>query len=145
MYYVEVPLLEALVTTASALGDKGFYLSLLIDTGRQEPRHWYIPFGDLTAYRKLPSFWVENVIFSPNAIWGLIAAPEDFGILGGKPEFMQGIRDLLPNVNEQVNEFLIRRQLDKNLNIRIDWVSRVLQHVYGKEGADFYIKKYGLP
>ena len=144
MYELEQPLLDAVVHAASDNGDKGFFVSLLIDIGASEPHHWYVPFEDIGAYPRIFSLGVENVVFSPSSNWGLIASPEDFAIIGGKPEFMKRLRELAPFVDGQVEEFLLRRQLEAQKHFRIDWVPTILKHVYGEKKSDIYLQTHGL-
>jgi len=72
---------------------------------------------------------------------------EHHGILGGSPEFIEKIHEVVPDLYEQVNLFLDRFQYFKayGLNPKLGWLPGLLTHVYGQETAERMLQETGLP
>lgn len=155
-YQIESPLLEAIVDAASSIGDSGFYFSTLWrpkDEVTEEAYHWYIPFEEISTYVTGDdeglgrSLILENVLYSPQGKWGVMMSHEHHGLLGGSQEFMEKVRQLVPNLDLQVFSFLKHWQYWKNEpgSIKADWMSGLLTHIYGEELAQIMLKVASLP
>jgi hypothetical protein len=144
LYELKSPTLESVVQAASAVGDKGFYVSLQFDIGPSWDQHWYVPFGDLNSYKHIFKLRVENFIFSPNAKWGVITSEEDFAIIGGANEFMTIFRENIPDLKNQLHEFLLRRQYEAQRNYKVGWVPSVLKYLFGEDKAKYYLNLYEI-
>jgi len=141
-------ILEIIVQTASKLGDKGFYLSVLVREDVENLRnfnHWWVPFDEVSLYlsNALDIFnfanHFENVIYSPRGQWGLMWSFENFGLLVGVNEFINKACQYLPGIEKQVDDFLKYTNECKkkwgDQNINIDWLPGLLEQMYGSETA----------
>ncbi|EAZ92768.1 hypothetical protein [Crocosphaera chwakensis] len=93
------------------------------------------------------AFNAENVLYSPSGKWGLMTSHEYYGLLGGTHEFMDKIRRIIPNLDEQVYGFLKLWQQHKanNIGAKTDWLSGLLTQIYDKETALKILRKVDLP
>jgi hypothetical protein len=138
-YEMEPPLRDAIIDTAAARGEEAFYYSILgyhsSETAMPIYQTWYVPFTDLVSYhaRVEP---VENVIYSPSGLWGIMSSHESHGLLGGTADFIEAIRQRVPDLDQQVVAFIERwnnYKVDYNANIQ--WLPHLLTHVYGEAEA----------
>lgn len=121
-YYFELQqsLIDALIQAASSLGDTGCYLSLMSRIDDEPHIDGYIPFSEFsTAYVGTEDteplilscypfvFLTENALYSPQGKWGIMLDNEGLGVIGGSPEFMTEISQVVPDLDEQVYRFLI--------------------------------------
>jgi len=154
-YHIEPPLLDAVITAASALGDRGCYLTLL---GRapelrpEVPCHWYIPFSKISAYREGDEVFgyaliLQNVLYSPQGKWGLMMLTDGLGVLGSCSEFIEALRSQLPDLERQVYGFLEDYQSLKasGLEGMSDKLSALLKQIYGSDTATKMLREYDLP
>ncbi len=156
---IEPPLLDGLIAAASSIGDKGCYLTQLWQS-KGHVNHCYIPIQELLGndgyfceHEKLVeaginmNYIAEYVMYLERGLWGVMVSHEHHGILGGSPEFIEKIHELVPDLYEQVNLFLDRFQYFKayGLNPKLGWLPGLLTHVYGQETASRMLQETGLP
>jgi len=156
-YVVKPPLIDAVVTAASRIGDTGCYFTVLWrwsanEEVTEEPNHWYIPFSEFSAYREGSdefgfAFLRENVLYSPQGKWGIMTSHEYYGLLGGTQEFMEEVRQLIPDLDEQVDGFLENWQHHKahSRSAKTDWLPGLLTQIYGHATAEKMLQEAGLP
>lgn len=156
--YPELLLIDGLVAAASSVGDTGCYLTQLWRS-TDKPNDCYIPLLELREayYSNPPSsnkhidriieLFPEYVLYSAQGKWGLMASHERFGVLGGLPEFMEAVRQIVPNLDCQVYNFLENYQLSKaaGMHLTLDWLPGLLTHVYGQEAAEKMLQETELP
>lgn len=157
-FEITEPLVNAVMVAASNLGDTGFYLALAGErTGYESISHVYINFSELSSlyidknhkdYETIENFFLlENFVYSPQGLWGILLSHESFGLLGGVPEFIKTIERLVPNINRQVYDFINYFSSLKSRHpniIQIDWLPGLLTHVYGQETAEILLKEAEL-
>ncbi|MBD2092132.1 hypothetical protein H6F67_19980 [Microcoleus sp. FACHB-1515] len=165
-YSIEPPLTEAIVAAAASLGEKNCYFSILWrwqdpqQTKAIEPSHWQISLtefhaayvGDenclpLIASRQSSFNLLEGAIYSGRGTWGIMVTHESFGLLGGTSEFMQAVRSFMPNIDQQVLDFLsyikeCKQGYGKDGSFA--WVRSLLTHVYGAENVNLLLLNSGL-
>jgi len=154
--YLETPLLDALIAGASILGDTGCYLTQTW-RNKNEVGHCYIPLSELRF--GFDSFdehievllgtqlGPEYVLYSSQGKWGFMLSIEHHGLLGGTSEFMECVRQLVPDLDKQVDDFL-DSQADEKFAIptaNLSWLPGLLSHVYGEETAKKMLEEKGLP
>jgi hypothetical protein len=151
-YIVEPPLLQALVTAASKLGDTGCYFSSLWWASPDVLYNWYIPFSEIYTYSDENSpisdvILSEQVIYSPQAQWGIMTTHTRHALLGSTKEFMAELEKLIPDINEQGYKFLDEWRYYKSLKqgASTDWIPGLLEQIYGKEMAQKLLREYDLP
>lgn len=155
-YMVRPPLIDALVAAASSVGDTGCYFTMLWrinEEAKGEFNHWYIPFSEISAYKRNDykifgfAFNAENVLYSPSGKWGIMTSHEYHGLLGGTQEFMDEVRRRIPNLDEQVYGFLELWQQHKahNVGAKTDWLPGLLTQIYDEETASDMLRKADLP
>ena len=146
-YELEPPLLEAIVRVASEQGDKGFYVSILDRPdikAQNRPYHWYVPFSRIKAYRSLVGP-LQNVIYSQNGRWGIMASDEHHALLEGSSAFVETIQKFIPELEHQVYEFLDAwRYNQANYGSKLNWLPGLLRHVYGQETAERLLRETDL-
>jgi hypothetical protein len=146
-YELELPLLEAVMTAASDQGDRGFYVSVLerpAAKAQNRPYHWYVPFSDIAAYHLLVGP-LQNAIYSPNGRWGIMASDEHHALPGGTVAFVKMIQKFIPNLENQVYEFLETWCANRaNYGSKLDWLPGLLRHIYGSETAERLLREADL-
>lgn len=157
-FEITSPLIDAVIVAASNLGDTGCYFALAGErTGQESVSYVYIDFSDFFSiyrnekhkyYEKIRYFFsVENFIYSPQGLWGVLLSHESFGLLGGIPKFIETIEKLIPDINQQVYDFISYFRDFKSRYPKlatIDWLPELLNHVYGKETAKKMLKEAEL-
>lgn len=151
-YAVEPPLLDAVITAAQSIGDRGFYFTSLWRGSPDLLYDWYIPFTEISAY-KGPNSPIEQtilskqVIFSPQGKWGIMTTHERHALLGSSQMFMDELCKLVPDLDNQVNAFLEDWQYHKaqNYGAITDWIPGQLTQTYGSETAEKMLREVGLP
>lgn len=91
---------------------------------------------------------IPNAIYSTNGTWGIIFF-EDHALIGGSAAFLNSFKSNLPNVDEEVTEFLdyMKEELETYPNTKEsvrNWLPLVIEHVYGRAGANAMLKESGL-
>ena len=146
-YELEHSLLDAVVEASSELGESGFYVSILDRPKPEEqkdPFHWYVPFRVIERYRGLVGP-LKNAVYSPKGIWGIMGSYEHHGLLGGTPGFVARVESSVPGLDEQVYGFLANWDYNRsNFDSAIDWLPRLLTHVYGDRRAAQLLEESGL-
>lgn len=150
-YELEPPLLDALATAALQQGDSEFFLSVLerpAEKDQDRPYHWCVSTSGLDGYRTLGyPFVLENAVYSPEGKWGIMVSHENHALLGGTASFVDNVRSLVPNIDDQVFDFLAAWEQNKlQLGSSTDWLPNLVKHVYGTKAgeqilADFSKKK----
>lgn len=155
-FIIRPPLIDAIVAAASSIGDTGCYFTALLRMNQEvngEFNHWYIPFAEISAYKKhdyevfRSAFNWENVLYSPQGEWGIMTSHEGHGLLGGTQEFVDEVRRRIPDLDEQVYPFLKLWQYHKthNKGAKTDWLPGLLTQIYGYETAAKMLQEAGLP
>ncbi len=155
-YIVRSPLIDAVVSAASNIGDKGCYFTVLWRMNKEangEFNHWYIPFSEISVYKRCDgkvfnfAFNSENVLYSPQGKWGIMTSHEYHGLLGGSQDFMDEVRRQIPDIDEQVNDFLKLWQHYKihSPGAETNWIAGLLTQIYGHETAKEMLLEVGLP
>lgn len=158
-FYLEQPFLQALIKAASSVGDTGCYLSRpWLDSN--EPNHCYIPLSELLeGYVSSPGsekligvqleieLFTEYCLYSSQGKWGLLLCYDYYGVLGGSSQFIEQVRRVVPNLDEQVELFLRNYQQEKadGAHLTLNWLPGLLAHVYGQETAKRLLRQTGLP
>lgn len=140
---------RAIKKASSLVNETSFYLSVLErpDAAEQDrPYHWLIPFSQLEEYRELGyPFVLENAIYSPSGTWGVMFSHARHAVLGGPRQFVQAVTETLPNSVSQVDKFIATwKQNQERFGSNLDWLPRLLEHVYGEERAQEMLVKAGL-
>ena len=148
------PLLEALVSASTGLGEAGFYVSVVerprpgSERNCEEDWHWYIPFSEMEAYHSLGYVFVlEHTLYSPSGRWGLMTSHEDHALLGGELVFFEAMRAILPGFDNigQVQLFLSDWRNHKlEYGSDVSWIPGLLSHVYGTELAEKMLEEAGF-
>jgi hypothetical protein len=89
----------------------------------------------------------EYALYSSAGNWGLIACHEYHGVLGSSPKFMEVVKKKLPNLDRQALIWLNYLQQEKvrgKAPRLLEWLPKLLTHVYGQEEAQKLLKKIGL-
>jgi hypothetical protein len=158
--YIEPPLIDALIAAAINVGDPGCYLYNLW-TGKEDLRHCYIPFSEFSAAYQgtgdindligqklgmIPDS--ENILYSPTGKWGIIVSHEHHGMLGGVAEFIEDIHCSIPELDEQVYNFIEERLINRDTGtfstVVLRWLPGLLVHVYGQTKAEEMLQKIGV-
>jgi hypothetical protein len=91
------------------------------------------------------NFWINYVIYLPQGKWELMRSHEDRALLSGSSEFINKVREFVPNLDEQVELFLQKFQFISSMTGRkFDWLPKLLNHIYGEETAEKLLKEAGL-
>lgn len=144
--YVETELIDAVITVASNSGEKNCYLTNL---GRYEgeANHCYMSLAELHDENAYLSYarvvdgvnidifcWIDYVIYSDKGTWGIMISHEDFAVIGSSSDFICKLRQLLPDLDQQVYPFLKKfKSLGVMLHRNFDWTPKLLTHIYGQE------------
>jgi hypothetical protein len=142
-------ILNSIIDAATEIGEDSFYFSNLVRDkvgGVDEPNHWLISFKDRSVYLSENTdifncaYQMENVVYSTQGSWGMISSFEKFGILAGSPKIIERVRESIPSINNQINDFLNYIKQHKNahpdiLSMDTSWVSDLMIEVYGRETA----------
>lgn len=144
---------ETLIQVASTSGDQGFYLSVLVDQGKNFS-HWWIPFEEVSLYFSSdPDIFqyanhFETVIYSSQGNWGLMSSFEHFGILAGVHDFVSQVCPKLPGIEEQIEGFLSYVSECKKEwgaeRVDLGWVPSLLNQLYGSEMAQSLLQTFNL-
>jgi len=132
--------LNAVLTALTTIGDNGFYVSCLSwSSNTQDIGHWFFPTEDANVYNDNNYIFsvLDNAIFSPRGLWGLIGTTESYGIVGGSEIFVEKLFGYLPGSPEtHLEEFIedCRYERDFHGNDLV-WFPGFIQNVYGKEKA----------
>ncbi len=149
-YELEPSELQAIATAARTVGDDAFYFSVLerpAESEQDRPYHWFIPLEDRNTYHSLGyPFVLENAIYSPKGLWGMMVSQEQHALVGGCDIFLNTLYAHLPvSEDEQVREFLITWKDNRDrLGSKTDWLPRFMTHVYGPEKAQQLLVDAGL-
>lgn len=158
--YIEPPLINAIITAASHLGDTGCYLYDLW-AGKDSPIYCYIPFSNFfeaylgtgkheeyLGYKLGTSLSLENVLYSPNGKWGIMISHERHGMLGGSVEFIEKISQAIPDLDRQVYDFIkerLRREGKSPFSTGVlRLLPKLLIHVYGQTIAEQIMQEVGI-
>jgi len=130
---------DALRTAAQDVGDDELCVSITEEFDAldgSQAGHWIINYWEHSEYRDLGRVGVlENAIYSPRGIWGVLISHEDHAIVGAKEQrFIDVLKTHFPEFSAARDEFLAywsdvkaRREAD------VSWLPSLLQHVYGGE------------
>jgi len=145
-----------LIAVTLDLGDTQCYLTNLspsFDTRTRiiEPNYYDILLSELSEEQVGSSdninfnFWINYVIYLPQGKWELMRSHEDRALLSGSSEFINKVREFVPNLDEQVELFLQKFQFISSMTGRkFDWLPKLLNHIYGEETAEKLLKEAGL-
>jgi hypothetical protein len=162
--------LGALVAVATAIADEGCFITLDWRTPGQ-PYHCYVPLSELEeGYAGEPEsekligvqlgMGIYNhyvTVFSASGKWGIQILEDGLALLGGTPEFMNMLQELVPNLDKQIHDFLyelyeaiVRDEVDrpepnKTPYFSVEWLYEILFQVYGQKVAAVMIQDAGLP
>lgn len=148
----DIEVVNALVSTASRMGDSSLYLSIVnvVDFNSSMVKHWHIPFDDISTYLSINTevfglaYQLENVIFSPQGKWALMSSFERYAILAGTQDFVQSFSRYFPNINQQILNYLkiFKECINKDglQRVNIAWLSDFLKSAYGIERAQEILK-----
>lgn len=137
-YEMKPPLLTAIISAASARAEIGFFVSILdrpSEDKQHQPYHWYIPFSEIHTYHSLVGP-LQNVAYSPAGSWGMMFSDEDHSLFGGLPDIIDTVQQMVPNLDRQVLDFLKAwEDYSYHYGSNVEWIPRLLNHVYGEEQA----------
>jgi len=132
--------LNAVLTALTTIGDNGFYVSCLSwSSNAQDIGHWFFPTEDANVYNESTYIFsvLENAIYSPRGLWGLIGTQESYSMVGGSELFIQKLFECLPGSPEtHLEEFIedCRYERDFHGNDLV-WFPDYIKNVYGKENG----------
>jgi hypothetical protein len=153
----EYKLVSAIMQCASKLSEQSFYISILTrssSSNTEEPFHWSVPLSEVSTYLSVNTdifrfaYQLENVIYSPNGLWGIVGTFENFGILAGKSEIINEVVSVVPEIDQQVYDFLshiitcVREWGMEGVNI--GWLPNLMNQIYGKEASLRMLKESGI-
>jgi hypothetical protein len=151
-YSIEEPLISSLLEAAELVGDSGFYLRSHLPQN-DETVAWYVPFSEIALYterqgsplRAATTF--EQTLISPSAQWGILTSHETHMLLGSTEKFMNEFRKLVPDVDNQVFQFLEHWEdvKDSGGSSVESWMPGLMTQIYGSEVATEMLKNAGLP
>ncbi len=142
-----IEVVNALVSTASHMGDSSLYLSIVnvVDFNSSMIKHWWIPFEEISTYLSIDtntfglSYQLESVIFSPQGKWALMSSFERYAILAGTQDFIQNFSEHFPDIDRQILGYLkiFRECINKDgiEKANIAWLGNFLKSVYTIEEA----------
>jgi hypothetical protein len=150
--------LAAAFATARAAGDQGFYVSTVdSDDWATRRRHWFVPLDRPDVYYELglSRTWRERdcAVYAPSGTWGMLRSEDYHAVVGGRRDLIDTLLRRYPaefpiydvdgprppkvpaenQVNSFVSWWLEGRRIEE-----LDWLRRLLEHVYGQEGADLF-------
>jgi hypothetical protein len=151
-YSVEEPLISSLVKAAEFVGDSGFYLRSHLPQD-DEAVAWYVPFSEIALYtqrqgsplRTATTF--EQTLISPSAQWGILTSHETHMLLGSTEKFMSEFKKLVPDIDNQIFQFLEHWEDVKNgggSSVE-SWMPGLMNQIYGSEVATEMLTNAGLP
>jgi hypothetical protein len=177
-YFLSDDEFEALSFAANAVGDEGFYefmsenpphLCALDGTdvhagsgAFDDPPPHYYACGDLAGYDRHQNTYLETVLLSATARWGMIISHEDHAVVGGASEFVEevlnrfpatsGFRSLQPDgtwseaplipAREQAHAFF--SEVHGDWPEPEKWVKRHAAHVLGEQEAKRLLGEIGF-
>jgi hypothetical protein len=148
----DVEVINALISTASHMGDSSLYLSIvnIVDFNSSMTKHWWISFEEISTYLSIDtdafglSYQLECVIFSPQGKWALMSSFERYAILAGTQNFIQNFSKHFSDIDKQIFGYLkIFREclnMDGIEKVNIAWLGDFLKSVYGIEKAEEILK-----
>jgi hypothetical protein len=145
-YQMGRALARAIRKGSTRLHESSFYFSVLERPQAEEqdrPYHWHIPFDQLREYDALGyPFVVENAIYSTSGTWGLIFSHEHHAIIGGPAAFVEGVTK---SGDKQAERFVKAwKENQDRFGSKLDWLPRLLVHVYGDERTGKLLAEAGL-
>jgi hypothetical protein len=149
------PLLHKMQKSISQLSDEEFSLLDSLtkpynkNLKQKRINHFYIPFSEINLYSSYESSpddlkyitSSENILLSPKGEWGIITSHEHHALLGGNQEFIDRIISSVPEIQNQVYEFLEYWKYYKKNGTYVDWIPSLLEHIYGKDKSSQILKK----
>lgn len=131
----------ALIESIKAVKDESFYISEIEgencfnykkEEGYYNCKHWECELDiRLNEYLKLP-IAIENAIYSPSGIWGVMISHEEHAVLGGNDLFIDRFKALYPKWKEELEVFKRKWEYNRvNYNSNIDWCEDLISHIYG--------------
>ena len=147
-----VEVINALISTASHMGDSSLYLSIVnvVTFNSSMTKHWWIPFEEISTYLSIDtntfglSYQLESVIFSPQGKWALMSSFERYAILAGTQNFIQNFSEHFPDIDGQIFGYLkiFRECINKDgiERVNIAWLSDFLKSIYTIEKAKEILK-----
>lgn len=148
----DVEVVNALISTASYMGDSSLYLSIVnvVDFNSSMTKHWWIPFEEISTYLSIDtstfglSYQLESIIFSPQGQWALMSSFERYAILAGTQNFIQNFSEHFSNIDRQIFDYLkiFRECVNKDgiEKVNIAWLGDFLKSIYGIEKAEEILK-----
>jgi len=149
-YQLEMTELQAIAIAAQAVGDDGFYFSVMERSDELEhvyPWHWYISLNSLEDYYTLSHpFVLENALYSPEGKWGIMISHEQHAVIGGSNLFLDTLIYHFPGSPEEHLEAFLDTWKANHLRVgtNIDWISNLLTHIYGVREAKRLLSQFGL-
>jgi hypothetical protein len=148
----DVEVVNALISTASRMGDSSLYLSIVnvIDFNSSMIKHWWIPFEEISTYLSIDtntfglSYQLESVIFSPQGKWALMSSFERYAILAGTQNFIQNFSEHFSDIDRQIFGYLkiFRECINKDgiEKVNIAWLGDFFKSIYTIEKAKEILK-----
>jgi hypothetical protein len=125
------PWLIPVTNAIKAIGEKGFYLTIL-ERGGAEPYHWYVPLDEAHLYID-KIYPLCNAIYSVKGLWGIICSEQDHAVVGGSEFFVDIIQKSISDWDYRITLFLNtwKEYHEQNKDINIDWLPNFFMHIYG--------------
>jgi hypothetical protein len=138
-YLLDREQLAAVLAAARSVGDDTFCVSVTEHTredGNANNGHWKLAYWEVEEYLALSKVGVlENAVYSPQGTWGILLSQEQHGVVGGTEVFVGQLRATFPGFQRSVEAFLaFWRENERRHRANLEWVPRLLAHVYGKGG-----------
>lgn len=127
----------ALFEAAAAVGEREVLLSVVegSSSGRVRGPHWRVGASDYDEYCALGEPGVlENALYSPSGLWGLLVSHEQHALVGGKQEFISTLEASFPKFRQGISAFLAYwRENRERRGTDTRWIVALLSHLYGQE------------
>jgi hypothetical protein len=152
---IDIGILTPLLSISKSMGDEGFYFSFVevydyqlwypgMPGDEEYLKSWFIPFKNINDYQS-QTFLTNHVIYSQQGNWGVFVSVDHFLLLGGISEFTKQIIHEYPKIDEATDSFIQTwKEWNSSLGYRLEWIPRLLDHIYGAEKSKKLIQKHAL-
>jgi hypothetical protein len=133
----------ALLEAVKSVKDNSFYISEIegaecFETQNSETRyqckHWESSLNlHYNDYLNLP-IAIENAIYSPQGLWGVLVSHEDHAVIGGTKHFIERFKKCYPHWREDLVKFKKMWVYNSSVyNSNLDWFQKLIFHIYGSD------------
>ncbi len=133
--------------------DSGFYIASLGCTSFQNnlpQTKLYLSFSDYKEYYEQSHTYnmyiIENILYSPKGEWGIVSSDEFHCVIGGSINFTSSLEKQIPNLNDQLIDFLEfwKSYFLMNSKLDLSWLKLLIPYIYGDIEGEKILKKHGF-